>query len=62
MAAKVGGKAAVADGHNIVEFNVNTGNSSTGQEWIIDAYSSLEPSVSKLINILFCNSFVLCIY
>jgi len=46
--AEVGGKAAVADGHNIGEYNVNTGNSSTGQELIIDAYRSLEPTVSLL--------------
>ena len=42
----VSGKAAAAYDHTMSEYNVNTGNSSTGQEWIIDAYQSLEPSVS----------------
>ena len=51
MAAKVGGEAAVADGHNIGEYNVNAGHSSTGQEWIIDAYRNLEPTVSSFFDI-----------
>jgi len=52
MVAKVSGKAAVADS----QYNMNhhTGNSSTGQEWIIDAYRSLEPSVSFDFDIAAC--------
>ena len=45
MAAKVRKEAA---GGHVGEYNIDTGNSSTGQEWIIDAYRNLEPTVSLL--------------
>ena len=51
MATKVSGThaAAVADSQGEGEYNLHYNDKSTGQEWILDAYRSLEPGVRFII-------------
>ena len=51
MATKVSGThaAAVTDSQGEGEYNLHYNDKSTGQEWILDAYRSLEPGVRFII-------------